>query len=208
MRWSFGQPRRVGVQAASQRVEFEDGSTFGRFHRIVEIDTIGDPNEPDPERYASRQRTEDVSKEPDSPRRVQLGRTYLLFPAAHGDGRVAIAAAQTAALVGLTFGVWSSIAGYTREVATRSVSSDVRVLTRGTETPRSTTTLPRSATRSAHARAALVRPGRHGADVNALRCSSARRVSLITAGRTMSSAFAAIRSADLPGFTRDSTWRF
>jgi Dolichyl-phosphate-mannose-protein mannosyltransferase len=73
-----------------------------------------------------------------------------LFAAVAPPVLVAIAATQTAALVGLTFGVWSSIAGYTREVATRSVSSDVRGLTRGTEIPRSTTTLPRSATRSAH----------------------------------------------------------
>jgi hypothetical protein len=70
-------------------VEFEDTSALGRFHRMVEIDTIDDANEPDTERYASRVRTEDVAKEANSLCRVQLGRAYFFFPAAHGDGRAA-----------------------------------------------------------------------------------------------------------------------
>ena len=84
-----GQKVRLRQRTSSKWVEFEDRSTLGRFHRIVEIHTIGDANEPDTERYASRERTEDVAKEPNSLRRVQLGRTYFFFPAAHGDGRAA-----------------------------------------------------------------------------------------------------------------------
>lgn len=70
-------------------VELEDTSTLGRFQRMVEIDPIGDANEPDAERDASRERTKDVAKERDSLLRVQLGRTYFFFPATHRDGRAA-----------------------------------------------------------------------------------------------------------------------
>jgi hypothetical protein len=73
-------------------VEFEDTSALGSFHRIVEIDTIDDANEPDTERYASRVRTEDVAKEVHSLCRVQLGRAYVFFPAAYRDGRAASSA--------------------------------------------------------------------------------------------------------------------
>jgi hypothetical protein len=45
-------------RSSSNWVEFEDTSALGRFHRMVEIDTIDDANEPDTERYASRVRTE------------------------------------------------------------------------------------------------------------------------------------------------------
>jgi hypothetical protein len=68
-------------------VEFEDASALGGFHRIVEIDTIGDANEPDTERYASRVRTEDVAKEGNALCRVQLGRAHFFLPAARRDGR-------------------------------------------------------------------------------------------------------------------------
>ena len=70
-------------------MEFEDRSTLGRFHWMVEIDLIHDANKGDTERYASRERTKDVAKEPNSLCRVELGRTYFFFPAAHGDGRAA-----------------------------------------------------------------------------------------------------------------------
>jgi hypothetical protein len=56
-------------------VEFEDTPTLGRFQRTVEIDPIDGANEPDTERYASRERAEDVAKELDSLCRAQLGRT-------------------------------------------------------------------------------------------------------------------------------------
>jgi hypothetical protein len=56
---------------------------------MVEIDPIDDANEPDTERSASRVRTEDVAKEANSLCRVQLGRAYFLFPAAHRDRRAA-----------------------------------------------------------------------------------------------------------------------
>jgi hypothetical protein len=75
--------------ASSKWVEFEDTPTLGRFQRTVEIDPIDGANEPDTERYASRERAEDVAKELNSLCRVQLGRTYFFFPAAHGDGRAA-----------------------------------------------------------------------------------------------------------------------
>jgi len=55
-------------------VKFEDMSTLGRFQRLVEIDAIHDANEQHTERYASRERTKDVAKEPDSLCRVQAGR--------------------------------------------------------------------------------------------------------------------------------------
>ena len=37
-------------------LELEDHSTLGRLHRMVEIDAIGDADEPVPERDASRER--------------------------------------------------------------------------------------------------------------------------------------------------------
>jgi len=70
-------------------VEFEDTSTPGRFQWMGEIDSIDDANEPDTERYATRERTKYVAKEPNSLGRVQLGRDYFLFPVAHRDGRAA-----------------------------------------------------------------------------------------------------------------------
>jgi hypothetical protein len=70
-------------------VELEDTSALGRFHRMVEIDTIDDANEPDTERHGSGVRTEDVAKEANSLCRVQLGRAHFLFPAAHRDRRAA-----------------------------------------------------------------------------------------------------------------------
>jgi hypothetical protein len=75
--------------SSSHWVELEDTSALGRFHRMVEIDTVDDANEPDTERHASRVRTEDVAKEADSLCRVQLGRAHFLFPAAHRDRRAA-----------------------------------------------------------------------------------------------------------------------
>jgi hypothetical protein len=68
-------------------VEFEDTSTLGSPHRIVEIDPIDYTDEPDTDRYGSRDMTEEGAKELDSLRRVQLGRMHFLFPAAHADGR-------------------------------------------------------------------------------------------------------------------------
>src|SRR6266508_2401993 len=56
---------------------------------MAEIDTIDDANEPGTERDASREGTKDVAKEPQSLRRVQLGRAYFFFPAAHRDRRAA-----------------------------------------------------------------------------------------------------------------------
>ena len=80
---------RPDPRPSSKWVELEDRSTLGRFQRMVKIDLIDEANEPDAERYASGERTKDVAKEPNSLCRVQLGRTYFSFAAAHGDGRVA-----------------------------------------------------------------------------------------------------------------------
>src|SRR5215207_333372 len=78
-----------GTDALLKWVKFEDTSTLGGLHRIVEIDLIEGADEPDPERYASGERTEDVAKERDSLCWVQLGRGDLFFLAAHDDGRTA-----------------------------------------------------------------------------------------------------------------------
>jgi hypothetical protein len=80
---------RLRQPTSSKWLEFEDTSTLGGLHRIVEIDLIEGADEPDPERYASGERTKDVAKERDSLCRVQLGRSYFFFPAAHDDGRAA-----------------------------------------------------------------------------------------------------------------------
>jgi len=80
---------RHPVDLSQVTVEFEDTSALGSFHRIVEIDTIDDADEPDTERYASRARTEDVAKEANSLCRVQLGRADFFFPAAYRDRRAA-----------------------------------------------------------------------------------------------------------------------
>jgi hypothetical protein len=87
---SAGEARsRASAASSSNWVEFEDTSALGRFHRMVEIDTIGDANEPDTERSASCVRTEDVAKEANPLCRVQLGRAHFFFPAAHRDRRAA-----------------------------------------------------------------------------------------------------------------------
>jgi hypothetical protein len=70
-------------------MEFENTSTLGRFQRMCEIDSIDDPNEPDAERYASRERTKYLAKELSSLSRIQLGCDYFLFPVTHRDGRAA-----------------------------------------------------------------------------------------------------------------------
>ena len=44
------------------RVELEDASAIGRFKRTVEIDPVDDANERVPERYAARNRIEDVAE--------------------------------------------------------------------------------------------------------------------------------------------------
>src|SRR5215471_18357763 len=74
---------RVGI------VELEDAAVPRYFDRIVEIDTIGDPNELHAERRASRKRTENVAKEANALGLIQFGRTHLFAPAAHSDGGAA-----------------------------------------------------------------------------------------------------------------------
>src|SRR5262249_39145543 len=81
--------RRLRQPTSSKWVEVEDTATPRRFHRIVEIDTVNDADEPDTEWDASRERTEDVAEVPNALRRVQLGRSYFFCPAAHRDGRAA-----------------------------------------------------------------------------------------------------------------------
>ena len=56
---------RLRQRPSSKGMEFEDPPTFGRFDRTVDIDPIDGANEPGAERYASRERAEDVAKEPD-----------------------------------------------------------------------------------------------------------------------------------------------
>ena len=80
---------RLRQSTSSKWVKFEDPSTLGGRHRIVEIDLIEGADEPDPERYASGERTKDVAKERDALCRVQLGRGDLFLPAARSDGRAA-----------------------------------------------------------------------------------------------------------------------
>ena len=62
--------RRASAADLSKCVEFEDGSTLGRFQRTVEIDSIHDANEPGTEQHASRERT----KGPRSPLPQMAGR--------------------------------------------------------------------------------------------------------------------------------------
>jgi hypothetical protein len=79
IRWDLQNPRhtRVRQRTFSKWVEFEDTPTLGGFQRTFQIDPIDGANEPDTEWYSSRERAQDVAKEADSLRRVQLGRTYL-----------------------------------------------------------------------------------------------------------------------------------
>ena len=79
---------RLRQPTSSKREELEDTSVLGGLHRIVEIDPIEGADEPDPERYASGERTEDIAKERDSLCQVQLGGGDRFFAAAHGDGCV------------------------------------------------------------------------------------------------------------------------
>ena len=55
---------------SSHRVEFEDPSTFGRCHRLVEIDTVDDADELHSEWNAACERTEHVAEVPNALRRV------------------------------------------------------------------------------------------------------------------------------------------
>jgi hypothetical protein len=64
-------------------VELEDASTLGRFHRSPDIDPIDEPDEPEAEGDAARNRAKGVAEERYSLRRVQLGRPDL-FLAARG----------------------------------------------------------------------------------------------------------------------------
>jgi hypothetical protein len=52
-------------------VEFEGASTLGRFLGIVEIDPIDGADEPETERDASCEGTEDIAEEPDSLAQIQ-----------------------------------------------------------------------------------------------------------------------------------------
>ena len=67
--------------------EFEDTSTLGSLYRMVKIDSVDNANEPDSERKASRERTKDVTKKPNSLRWVQLRCSHFFLPVVHGDGR-------------------------------------------------------------------------------------------------------------------------
>src|SRR5829696_3389423 len=80
---------RLRQPTSSKRGRVEDPSPLGGLNRIVEIDLIDGADEPNPERYPSGERTEEVAKERDAPARVQLGRRDLVFPAAYDDGRTA-----------------------------------------------------------------------------------------------------------------------
>jgi hypothetical protein len=66
-------------------VELEHTPILGHFDGLIEIDTIGEPNELDTERRASRNWTEHVAKEDNSLHLVQLGRADFFAPAAEGD---------------------------------------------------------------------------------------------------------------------------
>src|SRR5215218_5444261 len=74
---------------SSEGVELEDPPALSRVNRTVEIDPVDGANEPDSERDAPHERTEDVAKEVDSLGPVQLDRAYVHLPAAHGDRRAA-----------------------------------------------------------------------------------------------------------------------
>src|SRR5262249_19060922 len=78
---------RLRRQASANRVEFEDSPTLGHGHWIAEVDAVNDAEEPDTERNAARERTEDVAEVSYPLRWVQLGRGYFFRPAPHGDGR-------------------------------------------------------------------------------------------------------------------------
>jgi len=67
--------------------EFEDTSTLCSLYRMVKIDSVDNANEPDSERKASRERTKDVTKKPNSLRWVQLRCSHFFLPVVHGDGR-------------------------------------------------------------------------------------------------------------------------
>jgi len=73
----------------SNRVELENTATLGHFDRIIQVDTIGDLNELDTEWRASREGTENVAKEGNSLRLIQLGRTDFFVPSADSDRRAA-----------------------------------------------------------------------------------------------------------------------
>ena len=60
-------------------MELEDPPTLGRLLRTVEVDAVDEADEPDPERDAARDGSEDVAKERDALRRIQLGRVTTSF---------------------------------------------------------------------------------------------------------------------------------
>ncbi len=68
-------------------MELEDTAIPGHFDRLIEIDTVGDANELEAERGASRETTEHVAKEHNSLHLIQLGRTHFFAAVAHRDRR-------------------------------------------------------------------------------------------------------------------------
>src|SRR5215469_14770611 len=79
-RWKPTQSTRIcrlRRPASLQWVKLENGSARSRFQRMVDIDLIGDTDEPDAERHTVRERTKDVAKEANALGWVQLGCTHF-----------------------------------------------------------------------------------------------------------------------------------
>jgi len=72
----------VAGSITSDAVELEDTAILGHADRVIEIDTIGDPNELDTERRAPREGAQIVAEEGDSLRLIQLGRADFFTPSA------------------------------------------------------------------------------------------------------------------------------
>jgi hypothetical protein len=88
-RGAGGVSRLLRTGLHQKRVELKHTATLGRCDRIAEIDSINHPNELDTERDAVRNRTKHVAKEGHPLRLIELGRTHVSAPAAHGDPRTA-----------------------------------------------------------------------------------------------------------------------
>jgi len=77
----------AGLRASVDRVQFEDATVRGDLFRMVEIDAVDEADEQESAWDTSGVRSENISEELDSLRRVELGRHNLILTVALDDGR-------------------------------------------------------------------------------------------------------------------------
>src|SRR5207248_6954043 len=78
---------RADTGASAKPVELEDPAIPGDLCRPGQVDLIGDANELDAEAHRAGEGPEDVTKEHDALRLIELGGAHVFVLAPHGDRR-------------------------------------------------------------------------------------------------------------------------